>query len=121
MEFLVILFSSVALVWGIVYLRSAGLWGILLATLVGGTVFGHPFFHLGALTLDRILLSLSIGIVVIYRCWGMTAPKKWVLMDGLVLFYLMAMIGTTLIHPLQSDGGAPLSKLIFCFLLPSLM
>jgi O-Antigen ligase len=121
MELLLFIACAALAVWGLAYLRWAGLWGYVLATLIAGTVFGHPFFHISAITSDRVLLVLCLVLLVVYRHLGLLERVAWHWIDSVVIWFISAMIVTTFMHDWRADGAAPASKLIFFYLLPVCM
>jgi hypothetical protein len=121
MEVLLLLGMLVTLAWGTVFFKKAGLWGMLVAMLPAGTVFGYYFFHAGPVTVDRLLLGLSLVILIVYRHLGLCEDSRWNKSDSLVVFFLFAMMLTTLLGSEVGQGSEPLSKFIFYFLLPIIL
>ncbi len=121
MELILLTCFMAILVWGAVFLRMAGLWGCLLLTLVVGTVFGHSFFHFSMFTSDRVLLGSCLLIYAAYRWLGLAEPKTWLSIDSVMLCFLIVMILSTFTSPWRLDNGAPVSKLLFFFILPICM
>ncbi len=121
MELLLLLCLPALLAWGIVYVRFAGIAGCLLTTLLAGTVIGHPFFHVSAITADRIILGGCIAMFAAFQFRGWNQQRVWVSSDLVFAFFVLAMILTTFIHPAPADGIGPISKLLFFFLLPAIM
>ena len=119
MELILLASFAAVLVWGAVFLRVAGLWGYILIMLIAGTVFGHPFFHLSVLTSDRALLGTCLLIYAAYRWLGIAEPKKWLWVDSLIACFIGIMILTTFASNWRLDGAAPVSRLLFFFLLPT--
>ena len=60
---LMVAIGLLTLIWGYVLFRRSGLVDGCLVTIGAGSCFGHPFFHVSALTLDRLLL---VGVSVWY-------------------------------------------------------
>jgi len=121
MELLLLLGLPALLAWGIVYVRFAGIAGCLVTTLLAGTVIGHPFFHVSAITFDRLILGGCIAMFAAYQFRGWNQQRVWVSSDLLFAFFVLAMILTTLINPSPAVGVGPMSKLLFFFLLPAIM
>ena len=121
MELLVLLGVPAMLAWCVVYLRFAGIVGCLIATLLAGTVVGHPFFHVSVITLDRLILGASVALFVGYQIRGWNQPRIWSPADLLFTFFIFALILTTVVNPSAGDRAGPFSKLIFFFLLPAVM
>jgi O-Antigen ligase len=118
MEILLVIGAFAALAWGVVFFRKAGLWGFVLATIVAGTVFGHPFFHVGSVTSDRLGVVACLGIYFFYRRLGLNEPKRWQAADSLFAFFIGMMVLTTFKSNWKIDDGAPVSRLIFYYLIP---
>jgi hypothetical protein len=120
-ELLLLLGIPAVLAWCVVYVRSLGIAGCLVATLLAGTVVGQPFFHISVLTFDRLLLCACIALFVGYQIRGWNQPTAWLPADLLFGFFIFALILTTVVHPSSEDRAGPYSKLIFFFLLPAVM
>jgi hypothetical protein len=108
------------LVWGVIFYRRLGWWGMLLATLIAGTFFGHFFFHLGPATSDRLLLLGCVVIHAVHRHLGLHQPKRWNISDTLVALLAVTLIGTTFVGNWRAMGMEPFSKLTLFYLLPML-
>ncbi len=121
LELLLLLGIPALVVWGIVFVRFAGIAGCLVAVLLAGTVVGHPFFHISAITFDRLILGGCIALFLGFQIRGWNQPRKWVAADLLFGFFIFAMILTTVVHRSADDAVGPYSKLIFFFLLPAIM
>ncbi len=120
MEILLLVSIPVALAWGVVFGRYAGVWGYVIATLLSGTVLGHSFFHVSALTIDRILLVITSGLFGIWYLTGKGQPKSWNSGDWVLAFLMAAMIGTTLGRPNGEAESSPVSKLVFFYIIPAM-
>ncbi len=118
MEILLVIAAFAALAWGAVFFRKAGLWGFVLATIIAGTVLGHPFFHAGPVTSDRLGIVVCLGIYLIYRRFGWDEPKRWIAADSLFAFFIGMMVLTTFKSNWKIDNGAPVSRLVFYYLIP---
>ena len=118
---IVVLISGIAaaLIWGVLFFRQAGIWGVTLATLVLGTVFGYAFIQISVVTSDRLLLAVSLVAFVVYRYRGWLDRKQWTGTDLLFGIFLAAMILTTFLQDWRYHESAPLNKVLFFFLLPS--
>lgn len=125
MELLILLALPPLLAWCVVYLRFSGIVGCLVASLLVGTVLGHPFFHVSIVTLDRLIVGACIALFVGYQIRGWNQPRAWSPADLLFIFFMFAMVLTTIIHPASADRAGDragtFSKLIFFFLLPAVM
>jgi O-Antigen ligase len=118
MEILLVIGLLAALAWSVVYFRWTGLWGFVLATMIAGTVFGYPFFHLGSVTSDRLMVFVSLGIYAVYRRFGLNEPKRWNAADSLFAFFIGMMVLTTFRSDWRVDRGAPVSRLFYYYLIP---
>ena len=121
MELFVLLGIPALLAWCVVYLRFAGIIGCLVATLLAGTVVGHPFFHVSVITFDRLLLGATVALFVGYQIRGWNQPRIGSPADLLFAFFTFALILTTVVVPYSDDRAGQFSKLIFFFLLPAVM
>ena len=121
MQLVLLLVIPALLVWCVVYLRFGGIVGCLVASLLAGTVIGHPFFHISLLTVDRLIIGACIALFAGYQFRGWNQPRVWSPADLLFTFFIFAMILTTVIQPSSEGRVGPISKLIFCFLLPAVM
>ena len=120
MELLLALAIPALLVWAITYVRLAGIAGCMLAALLIGTVFGHPFFHVSVVTFDRLILGGCMSLFAAYQIRRWNQPIRWTNADFAFLFFIAAMLITTMIHPAQGGFTEPASKLLFFFLLPAM-
>ena len=118
MELLLLLGIAAAMVWGLVYLRWAGLWGCVLSTLIAGTIFGHPFFHISWITTDRVLLGICVVLLLIQRYLGFAERVAWHWIDSVVVVFFGIIALGTFSHDWRFADGWPLSKFLFCFALP---
>lgn len=121
MELLLLLIIPALLAWCVVYLRFSGIMGCLVASLLVGTVLGHPFFHIAVITLDRLIVAMCIALFVGYQIRGWNQPKVWSPADLLFAVFILALVVTTFAQPSSSDRIGPASKLIFFFLLPAVL
>jgi hypothetical protein len=118
MEILILVAVLAASAWGFVYLRWTGLWGIMLATMIVGTIFGHPFFNAGPVTLDRLMLGGCLAIYIAYRKLNKLQLKRWLAADSLFVAFIAMMLLTTFRGDWKADSGAPVTRLLFFYLLP---
>lgn len=121
MELLALFIAVSGLIWGGVFLRFAGLFGVGVAILILGTVLGSEFFNISLLTIDRAVIVASIGVYIVYRSWGWTGQRKWDRMDTWVALFMLAMTFTTFIHPFVESGSASWSRLFWYFIVPGWM
>ena len=121
MELLLLLAIPALLAWGIIFVRFTGIVGCLFTVLAAGTVVGHPFFHVSAITIDRLILASCIAIFVGYQIRGWNEKLTWVAADIWLAVFVVAMVVTTVMHRSTEDVTGPYSKLVFFFLLPVAM
>lgn len=94
----------------------------LLAVIVLGSVFGHPFFHVSAggipITLDRLFLA---GLVSLTGFLLMTKRLAWAPWNRIDLC-LLAFVGLLIINVFSSDwkyrDNQPLAQLLFNYFVP---
>jgi len=124
-DLLLLVYAVALALWGAILLRAGGLLGGLVAVMLAGTCFGHPFFNVPAgpapLTIDRILIVVIFLQCLAYRRWGSTEPtpagkSEWVL-AGLVV----VLFASTLTHDWKMDKFEPLAHLTFYYLMPVAM
>ncbi len=118
MEILFLGAALVACIWGLAFLRTTGLFGLVVATLILGTVFGHPFFHISALSLDRLLLVLAFGFYAIQRWCGFADAKPWGSVDTVLALFLLVLTLSVLTHDWRTGKAEPVSRLIFYYIMP---
>lgn len=120
LELLLLMLAPAIAAWALVYLRFAGLWGYLLASLIAGTIFGHAFFHVSVVTSDRLLLGFAIVVFVIWYLQGKCHPKAINSGDILLGALATALTLTTFVRSADADASIAegMSKLLFFFLLP---
>lgn len=109
------------LVWAIVLFRYGDLVAGCLAVLLVGSVFGHAFFHLSLITIDRLLIVGLIGAYLVYRRLDLADPKP-IQKSDLAVFLFIAVLGfSTVTSNWRLDGAQPLATLLFFFCLPVVM
>lgn len=116
---IIVIAGIVGVVWAVVLLRHGDLIAACLAVLLVGSVFGHAFFHVSALTADRLLI---VALVVAYGCYrrcGWADPKPWNKADAALVLFLGALTVSTFSHNWRLAGGQPFATLLFFFLLPA--
>ncbi|MBS0208442.1 MAG: O-antigen ligase family protein [Planctomycetes bacterium] len=122
MDFLLILGLLIALVWGGVLLLRLGLVAGCASLLLTGSCFGFAFFNLPGgpipITVDRLLWGMLIGQYVIYRRWGLAAPKPLAKADYLLLAYAGLLLISTFTHDWTITRNLPASRLLFFYLMP---
>jgi O-antigen ligase len=121
MEFLLLLGFFPFAIFGAVAVRTFGLWGIALGMFLVGIVFGHPFFHVSVITLDRLILGIIVGGVVFFRLYGRIAGERWDLNDLFVALWIGWVTFNTFTHNFKIDGYSPASQWLFFYAVPVLM
>ncbi|MCA9154853.1 MAG: O-antigen ligase family protein [Planctomycetales bacterium] len=111
--------ACVGTIWGAVFLRYAGLFGLTAAVLVVGTVFGHPFFHVSAITLDRLLLVGVVGLYALQRRLQLIPSRPWDSNDALLALFLIVLAGNAFYNDWRLGGSTSFSQLLFCYLAPA--
>ncbi|MEO8494776.1 MAG: O-antigen ligase family protein [Planctomycetota bacterium] len=106
------------LVWAIVLFRYGGLVAGCLAVLLVGSVFGHAFFHLSVITVDRLLIAGLIGAYIVYRRLDLAEPKPIEKSDLAVFLFVGVLAFSTFTGNWQLNGAQPLATLLFFFCLP---
>ena len=95
---------------------------LLLGIIIGGSVFGHDFFHapLGPIpiTLDRLLLLAAVGLFAWRWLKGREDLPKFNMMDLAILVWIAGLTLNTLSHDWRAMDNSPLSRLLFFNLLP---
>lgn len=122
MEILLLIAAVAALLWALVFLRYAGLWGAVVAILPIGTILGYEFFNTAdVITIDRLLLGACVALAAIGRWWGAWRGKPWNMSDWLMAFFFAIVCFSTLTSDFMANNKYGLSKLLFFFFLPSFM
>lgn len=108
MDPLLLVAAAVGLVWAVVALVRGSLIAASLGVLLSVCCFGYEFVHfdLGPipLTVDRVMLGLVIGMLIVQRSLRLTDPKPLNKAD----VTLLAFVGYLLISMLLSDwSGFP--------------
>lgn len=103
MDPLILSAAAVGLVWGGVAMMRGSLIAASLGVLLSVCCFGYEFVHfdIGPLpmTVDRLLLGLTIGMLIVQRSLGMTDPKPLNKADVTIV----AFVGYLLVSMLLSD------------------
>jgi O-antigen ligase len=122
MTFLLLIVGVAAAIWGTVLLVRGGLIGGCLLTLLAGSCFGHPFFHVPMspmpLTLDRLLWVVVLAQYVAWRQFGWADPKPLGKAEFVTLLFMAALAVSTLAHDWHIKGSMPLSRLFFEYSMP---
>jgi O-antigen ligase len=121
MEALLAIAAPVALIGGLLYIRRTGLIGGCAAVLLVGSCFGHPFFNLGMLTLDRALVMLLAGVAALVWLRGDLAMPKLSRADCLLLAFVGYLGLNTLTHDWRANGMKAAVTLVLFYGLPLVM
>lgn len=118
LELLLPVFALAGLVWALVVLRRATPYGLSLTSLMLGVCAGPNLFHVSALSLDRAVFGLTLGVTGwAWRC-GQLGPWRWQKSDLLVLAWIAWLTLSTLTHDVTWAGGVSVSTLLFYYLIP---
>ena len=115
---LLLIAAILILIWGVILIRQGGLVGGCLATIAAGSCFGHPFFNVSAVTLDRLMLVGLGAAYVIYRQLALIKPKPLGRPDVVLIAFALTLVYSTLSHDWRIDGAQPLATLLFFYMMP---
>mgnify|MGYP002622788960 CR=1 FL=1 len=126
MDFLLVVATITALLWGLVFALRGSLLVGLIAVLLAGACFGHPFAHFDVgpitLTLDRLAIALVAGIYVVQRRLGRLDPKPLTAQE-MVLLSLVGYLAVSTVYggytAPNADGFPGLWHLIAAYLMPA--
>src|SRR5690242_20004905 len=121
MEALLLIAAPVALVWSLVFFRRTGLIGGCAAVLLVGSCFGHPFFNMGMLTLDRALVAVLAGATAALWLRGDLLLPKLTRTDYLLVAFVGYLGLNTLTHDWRADGMKSAISLVLYYGLPMAM
>ncbi|MDA0660511.1 MAG: O-antigen ligase family protein [Planctomycetota bacterium] len=110
-----------AMVWGAVFFRYAGLLPACLVTLVAGICWGSEFFHVSVLTIDRALWAVTFGMYLLYRRLGVVARATWTSVDFVTIAFLSYLGLSALMHDWRWNEGLPATRLLFYYIVPFTM
>lgn len=117
-DFLLIGLLPIA-IYGALAVRTFGVLGIALAMLIVGTVFGHSFFHVSVITLDRLLLGVLVGAVAIFRIHGKIEGERWNMIDVLIASWIGWLTLNTFLHDWKINKYQSVTVLLFFYLIPT--
>ena len=83
-----------------------------------GYVFGHAFFHIHVVTLDRVLWAVLIAQLFIWWRCGWLERQPWGKPEYLLAAWFGWLAVSTLTHDWRTDGSEPLAHLLFFFTIP---
>ena len=121
MQFIGLIVGLAALLWTAALIRRGGLLAGCLLVLVGGSCFGHAFFHVSVLTLDRVLLAAIFAYYLIDLRTRRGSPKPFSPPDLYLLLSLAALFFSTFAHNWRVDELQPVSRMLFLYTLPAIM
>jgi len=108
-----------------VYLKQTGLVGGMLAVLLAGCCFGHPYLHLPAgptpLTVDRVLLVIVLLQCLVYRYHGWTDRLPAGKAEWLLATFVAILLASTFLHDWHRHNSEPLAHAVFFYLMPVTM
>lgn len=110
-----------AMVWGAVFFRYAGLLPACLVTLVAGICLGSEFFHASILTLDRGMWGVTFGLFLLYRRLGYVPRVSWTSVDAVTIAFLSFLVLSTLTHDWRWHDKLPATRLLFYYVVPFTM
>jgi O-antigen ligase len=103
MDPILLIAGPIGLVWGLVAMQRGSLIGASLGVLLSVCCFGYEFVHFDVgplpLTVDRVLLGVVIGMLVVQRSLGLTDPKPLNKADVTII----AFVGYLFVSMLLSD------------------
>lgn len=128
MEFLLLLFLIVAVVWLAI---AFAMWRARrfpvsfllggLAVLISGSILGYEFFNVPSgipLTIDRAIWGALCGAFILSVFHGRVTIQVWDRMDLLILVLLAILTLSTGLHDWGYRGNLPLSRLLFLYVMP---
>jgi O-antigen ligase len=116
-----LLAAPAAAIWWILLVRRGGLMVACLLTLAAGICFGAPFFQVGLITSERLLLGLTGFTYLVLRHLNATDDKPLSLTDACVGLFLAVLIFSTYTHDWKWDDSKPVARLLFYYILPIAM
>ena len=103
MDPLLLIAGPIGLVWGLVAMQRGSLIAASLGVLLSVCCFGYEFVHFDVgplpLTVDRVLLGVVIGMLIVQRSLGLTDPKPLNKADVVII----AFVGYLFVSMLLSD------------------
>lgn len=103
MDPLLLIAGPIGLVWGLVAMQRGSLIAASLGVLLSVCCFGYEFVHFDVgplpLTVDRVLLGVVIGMLIVQRSLGLTDPKPLNKADVVIVGF----VGYLFVSMLLSD------------------
>ncbi len=121
MDILVLFIALVASVWALNFVKFSGLAGGFVAVLFIGSCFSYPFFKVGPLTLDRIMLIALFGFYAIVRAQGSARAIRFSKSDILLIVFMLVMAFSTFSHNWRAHDGKTAINLVVFYLMPAAM
>jgi len=98
MTAIVVILGLMAIVWGAVFFRFAGLLPACLVTLLLGICFGSDFMKLSIVTLDRAFWGLTLGLFLFLRYHGQLGRVPWGRADFVATGFVSLLAISTFTH-----------------------
>jgi O-antigen ligase len=121
LPFLVLLAIPIALIWWLALVRGGGLMVASLITLFAGICFGPPFFQVGPLSSERLLVVLLGGTYLVLRKRSATDEKPISSIDVWVGLFLLTLVASTFAHDWRWESNKPVGRLLFYYVMPAVM
>ncbi len=121
MTFILLTAAIIGLVWSLIYIRHFNpITTAVLALTIGGC-FGHAFFSVSVITIDRLLIGGMFAQYLLFRYFQRAEHKPIGGMDyvffGLILYLFVNVFSSNW----RADESAPVSFWLFFYLLPSVI
>jgi O-antigen ligase len=117
-DVLVAIAGVAGLTWAAVLFLRGGLFAGCLAVTFSGYLFGHAFFHIDVVTLDRVLWAVLLAQFAFWWARGWVERKPWGKPEYLLLVWFAWMAVSTLTHDWTVNQQEPLGHLLFFFAMP---
>lgn len=118
---LLLFFVPALLVWSFLLLRGQSLVTVAMAMLVSEVVFGPPFFTFPgahAVTINRLVWLLMLGLFALYWYSGLTDPKRPERSQLLLFLFCGYLLLTAILGGTAVEGSNPLSTWLLLILVP---
>ncbi len=117
-EILAAIAAITGVIWAMVLFLRGGVFAGCLVVTFAGYLFGHMFFHLGDVTIDRVLwAALMVQFLIWWRC-GWLDRQTWGKPEYLMAAFFGWLAVSTFTHDWRADGLYGLAQLLFFFTLP---
>jgi O-antigen ligase len=115
--------AAAGLIWLMLLMRAAGVYGGCLILLVLASCFGYDFYNVKMgplpLTTDRVMIGILSGMYVVRRALQLTHAKPLDKGDLLFVAFLLTMVVNTLLHDWRWRDFQPLASLLFLYVCPA--